>query len=440
MNLLKYGGWSTMDRSQKSVLLACCVALVGGIQSGTAQEATPINAPQIATSSQSTPQGAAAGVRNEQLTLPKDAGQHWMEYDLRPYSRLMPGVDRPQQAVLDWILRDTGTDVWFHEPCGVLTADRSTLRVYHNDAMQKTVQQTYEKFVNGPSQTQSFGLKIFLIANPNWRQRSLAWMKSVDVQSPGVSGWLLSKENAVLFAAMLRSRNDAVETTLPTLNLINGQSVSIDQLRTKTYVREFQKQESPYPSYIPVNDQLQEGYRIQFSPLLSTDLRTLEVSLKASIDQVERLNNVMIELPSPAVPATLTAPASVNAQIQVPQLASWRLQERFKWPSDQVLVLSCGVIASPTHTNLQNTLLGNAPAPTAGFLGLNRLLPSQGGARSDALLFLEYKGTTPSEAVQGMASSTIVPSSQNVSSSPADATPSVANTPQTSSSISRGRY
>ncbi len=61
-----------------------------------------------------------------------------MEYDLRPYTQALKNVDRPQQAVIDWILRDTGTDVWFSEPTGILTADRTTLRVYHNAGCSKS--------------------------------------------------------------------------------------------------------------------------------------------------------------------------------------------------------------------------------------------------------------------------------------------------------------
>jgi len=105
----------------------------------------------------------AKASRNAALTLPSDAGQYWMEYDLRPYTSRLKTMDRPQQALLDWILRDTGTDVWFNEPAGVLTADRSTLRVYHNEGMQKTVQQVYEKFVNGTTEPQTFALRIIMV-------------------------------------------------------------------------------------------------------------------------------------------------------------------------------------------------------------------------------------------------------------------------------------
>ena len=116
------------------------------------------------------------------------------------------------------------------------------------------------------------------------------------------------------------------------------------------------------------------------SPLLSLDGRSLDMMLKCDIDQVERFIPVPIDAPT----------AGSNLQVEIPQLSSWRLQERFRWPADHVLVLSCGVIAAPTGT-VQNTLLGGGGP---NLLGMNRLIPSSmAGQRNDALLLVEYKGS-----------------------------------------------
>jgi hypothetical protein len=63
------------------------------------------------------------------------------------------------------------------------------------------------------------------------------------------------------------------------------------------------------------------------------------------------------------------------------------LHERFRWPSNQVLLLSCGVIAS-TGPNRQTTL--GIPNPFA-----------QGGGRSDALLFIESLGKASQALLTG---------------------------------------
>ena len=45
-----------------------------------------------------------------------------------------------------------------------------------------------------------------------------------------------------------------------------------------------------------------------------------------------------------------------RVEIQVPQIVSWRLHERFRWPTNQVLLLSCGVVATPPseHGRIDN--------------------------------------------------------------------------------------
>ena len=46
-------------------------------------------------------------------TLPSNAGQKYRKYDLSPYTGHLNQVVRPEQAVVDWIIRETGSDAWF---------------------------------------------------------------------------------------------------------------------------------------------------------------------------------------------------------------------------------------------------------------------------------------------------------------------------------------
>lgn len=349
------------------------------------------------------------------LDLPTGSGQYWVEYDIRPYCQALKGVDRPQQAVIDWIVRETGSDVWFNEPMGILTADRSTLRVYHNAGMQKVVAQVYERFVNGNNTPQVFGIKLVAIGNPNWRSKALPLMRSAPSRTPGVQAWLMSKENAAIFMAQLRQRQDAREIQSADVNMVHGQSQNLEQLRSRNFLKEYlPNTTSPYPPVTPSYGEIQEGYRMVFSPLLSLDGKTLDVMFKCDIDQVEKLNTVPIDSPTPGV----------NMQVEVPQLVSWRLHERFRWPTDQVLVLSCGVIAAPTGT-VQNTLLtGGAP----NILGLNRIIPNISSQRNDAILILEYKGAGSASVSQ--------PVTPTGAQGGAASVPNLGN----ASGVSRGRY
>lgn len=53
----------------------------------------------------------------------------------------------------------------------------------------------------------------------------------------------------------------------------------------------------------------------------------------------------------------LSTGQAYTGQINVPQVASWRLHERFRWPADEVLLLSCGVVAAPKVLPLDHCLV-----------------------------------------------------------------------------------
>jgi len=324
----------------------------------------------------------------------------------------LSSVDRPQHAIIDWVLRETGTDAWFSEPFGFVSADRNTLRVYHNEQMHHLVRGVHEKFVNGTTAPQLYGVRLMSIGNPNWRTRAHTLMRSVQAQSPGVSAYLISKENNAMLLAMLRGRTDYKELSSVDVVVQNGQSQVLEQLRGRNYVSDYKPIENTWPPYMPVTGEIKEGYRLQISPLLSVDKQTVDIVVKCNIDQVERLANVNLEIP-------LTTGQVYSGQVNVPQVASWRLHERFRWPADQVLLLSCGVVAAP-----QGTPNGSLFGQGTSLIGLDRILPN-GGDRADALFLIEYRGDATGR----------------VSTAPTGSSPTQLNSAQQNlNRLSRGRY
>ncbi len=344
--------------------------------------------------------------------LPSDSGQYYEEYDIKPYTKELNTTDRPQQAIIDWVLRETGTDAWFTEPFGFVSADRNTLRVYHNEQMHQLVRNIHEKFVNGTTAPQLYGVRLMSVGNPNWRTRAHVLMRSVQAQSPGVSAYLISKENNAMLLAMLRGRTDFKELSSVDVVVQNGQSQVLEQLRGRNYVSDYKPIENSWPPYMPVTGEIKEGYRLQVSPLLSVDKQTVDLVVKCNIDQVERLANVNLEMP-------LTTGQVYSGQVNVPQVASWRLHERFRWPADQVLLLSCGVVAAP-----QGAPNGSLFGQGTSLIGLDRILPG-GGDRADALFLVEYRGDAAGR----------------VGTAPAGTNPTQLNSAQQNlNPVSRGRY
>ncbi|MGE3780459.1 MAG: hypothetical protein AB7F89_24940, partial [Pirellulaceae bacterium] len=278
------------------------------------------------------------GAAKAPVGLPSQHGQVWKEYPLQEYTSRVTTTARPEQAVVDWILRETGTEVWFAEPLGLMSADRDTLRVYHTQEMHRLVQDVVDRLVASKAETYGLGVRLVTVNNPNWRGKVLPLMRSVAVQSPGVDAWLLTKENAVVLLGELRQRADFREHQSPILTVPNGQAQSLSRLRPRNYVRAVQLTNSAI-GYELETSQIQEGYAVQISPLVYDEGRSIDAVIKCQIDQIESLIPVTVELPS-----------RQTVRIEVPQLVSWRLHERFRWSTENVLLLSCGVVATPSET------------------------------------------------------------------------------------------
>jgi hypothetical protein len=316
--------------------------------------------------------------------LPSKHGQVWRQYDIRAYTERETGVTNPEQAIVDWILRETGTEVWFSEPLGLLNANSSTLRVYHTPDVQRIVADIVDRFVHSDAGLYAFGIRMVTVQSPNWRSWAYHRLESVPVQTPGVEAWLVSKEDAAVMIAELRKRPDFRAHSSPNVLVQNARTHEIARMHPVAYVQSLASRSEVFGTalYTPVMGQVEQGFKLRISPLLAADERTVDAVLKVETRQVEKLASISVNLPSSGGPRT--------ANIQVPQTSSWRLHERFRWPVDRILLISCGVVAAP---------IPDRPAGQGFLGGLVSRAP-----RVEALLFLEAKGksagtlTTPNSS------------------------------------------
>jgi len=359
--------------SLQSMAVLACWLVINGMGAARGQETPATDNPPAESAVSASSTGSLTKVTKGDGVLPNNHGQIWREYDISPYTENVTTTARPEQAIIDWILRDTGTEVWFSEPVGLLSASREKLLVYNTPEMHDLVRDVVDRFVSSRAESRAFGLQLVTVGSPNWRSKALPLMRSVTVQSPGVDAWLLSKENAAVLVSELRKRTDFREHDSPTLVIHNGQSQAITRMRPRNYVRSVGLRPNASPSYELEQGQIHEGFSLQISPLLSLDERAVDAVIKCQIDQVEKLVPVGIDIPG-------LATSRQSVEIQVPQLVSWRLHERFRWPADQVLLVSCGVVATPTADRPRTfglPILGGLGGPTG---------------RADALLFIQNQG------------------------------------------------
>jgi len=319
-------------------------------------------------------------------TLPNEQGQVWREYDISPYTARVTTTKRPEQAIVDWILRETGYEVWHTEPLGILNASPRTLRVYHTPQMQAVVADIVDRFVSSEAEARTFSLRIVTIDNPNWRVTAHRTLRPIPAQTPGVCAWLLPKEEAAVLLGSLQRRNDYREHSSPHLLVNNGQSTVISALRGRSFIRDVNPRPDAWQGYDNLQGQIDEGFSLEFNPLLSTDRRAVDALIKCQIDQVEKLVPVMLEVPTQASPRQ-------RARVEVPQMSYFRFSERFRWPTDQVLLLGLGMVALPVPVDSTPTVAG-LPLP----------LPSS-PPRADLLVIIESKG--PVAETPGAASASI---------------------------------
>ena len=302
-------------------------------------------------------------------TLPNSAGQVWREYAIEPYVKRMRNVDRPEQAIVDWVLRETGTDLWFREPVGVLSANSTTLRVYHTPKVQRTVAGIVDRFVGGANQKYGVSIRLLTVGSVKWREFAWPVMTPVKVSSPGLEAWLLEKENAAVLLARLRNRGDFREHNSPNILVRSGQSETLRQSWPRNYIRGVERSSDGRFQLSP--GQVEAGYALKISPLVAIDGRTVDAAIKCSVDQIERMTPLALNIPSGA--------GSQRVPAEVPQVASWSVHERFRWPVDQVLLVSRGVVAMPGLDDSGDLIPGLSKL-------VNGVAP-----RADALLMLECK-------------------------------------------------
>lgn len=320
---------------------------------------------------------SGARVTQAPATLPNEAGQVWREYDISDYTLRVSNTARPEQAIVDWILRETGYEAWHGEPLGILSAGPRKLIVYHTPEMQAIVADVVDRFVNRDAEAHAFSLRVVSIGNPNWRARAQAVMQPIEVQTQGIQAWLMQREDAALLLAELRKRTDFREHSAPHLLVANGQSAVVTQRRTRTYIQHVVPRPDVWPGYEVQQGQFDEGFALELSPLLSLDGRTIDAVIHCQIDQLERLVPVMFDVPTPVSPRQRT-------KIEVPQVTHCRLHERFRWPTNQVLVVGLGVVANPVASE-SGRILPPLPLVT-------------GPERADLLVFVESKGRLDRQA------------------------------------------
>ena len=305
-------------------------------------------------------------------------GQEWRSYDLRPYLEAVRGLQNPQQPLVDWVLRETGTERWFGDVPGMISVEGDQLRVYHLPEIHEVVADIVDRFVDPALSATGVSVRLITVESIDWRSVAMPLMQPIPVQTPGVEAWLLKRENAALLVSHLRQRADVREHNSSRLQIPHGQSQTIERWQPRTYPKTVQATPNRYPGYELKMGQIREGFSLRISPLAERQPGWMQAVIQCQIAQIEKMSSLPLSMPSiPGQPMN-------RMEVQVPQLASWRIQERFRWPVDHVLVISRGVVG----------------VPGGGQSSLGIPILAGGPPRADAILFIACHSSRGSGAGQ----------------------------------------
>ena len=265
--------------------------------------------------------------------LPADDGQIWKTYDISPYVE-QAGAGS-QRHVVDWVLQETGSPQWHGETVASLSASASALRCFHTPEMQVRVEEIVERFVADAATPHRFSVRVLGVGSPAWRNDMRPMLRPIPAATPGVQAWILSREEAAVLVARLRSRGDCEELPTGAVLAANGVPAVLTGGRKRAYVQDISV---AGPGWQPVAGSCDEGMAIDVQPLMARDDTAVEAVIRCRIDQIERMAQV-----------GMTPPAADGRRvpIEVPQMSAVRIGERFRWPANSTLVIGLGLVPWP---------------------------------------------------------------------------------------------
>ena len=153
---------------------------------------------------QKEPASEAAPEDNEPTpNLPAEPGQMWRRYDIGRYTALSQNQSAPQNAIVEWIFRRTGSSPWHGDKVAVLSASRTQVRAFHDAATLKMVDEVVERFTNAVNDVLSIRVQVVAAVDPRWRYAVYSRLTPVGGGSQGQQIWTMKMSDAAYVLAQM---------------------------------------------------------------------------------------------------------------------------------------------------------------------------------------------------------------------------------------------
>ena len=289
--------------------------------------------------------------------LPDDDGQFWVVYDIAPYTDRFPNVSSPQDSIVDWILFDSGEGFWRKEPFSILNASRDRLYVYHSSSVQRYVSNVVDRFIDPDKKNVNFSVKIVALPSPDWRSRVSQYLSPLNTTIIGngadVQGWQAERSDVARIDADLVKRPEYLLLNEGKNVVPNGETYGWAAAQPRReFNRDYRIDSSVSSGYSTDVSSVDEGFRIETTPLLSTTGETLELTFRYRSTVVEKTKMFSMRVP------TATSPRQ-QLNVEKPSIVSCDFRGKFSIPRSKGAIIDLGLVplAPPLKKNEPNGVL-----------------------------------------------------------------------------------
>jgi hypothetical protein len=269
--------------------------------------------------------------------FPTEPGQVFRTFDISRYTSLPHDSSNPQDAIVEWIFRRTGSAIWHGDRVAVLGASRAQLRAYHSPKVLKQVEEYVERFTNAqPADVIKLRVRFVAASDTRWRYAVMSRLIPIASGPQGQQVYTLDAEDA----AMVRTQMQVYQGFKLLLDqerkIINGQTLYVARELPVDYVVGPQRDSAVGLGFQPGTAKLTEGVFLRVSPLLTFEGDALDLALDLRANTVKSLVATKILTRREIGPADMS--------IDVPEVVESRLNQVINnWKIGQTLVITGGI-------------------------------------------------------------------------------------------------
>jgi hypothetical protein len=299
--------------------------------------------------------------------FPAQPGHQWRTFAIDKYTRMAQGQNsNPQEAIIEWVFRRTGSSTWHGDRVTALSASRSRILAYHDARTLDQVEDVVERFTNAVADLITLRVQIVAAADPRWRYAVYQRLNFHEGGPNGQQIWTAKVEDAALVLTQMGATQGFRLLADQEYKVINGQTLTIKATVNKDYTSHLQRASASGLGFQPGTRQISEGLNLRLSPLLNIEGDRLELAMDLRAGTVKKFHVTRVLAPREVGPNEMS--------IDVPEVSESRINQTIPdWDLDRTLIVSAGILPGILldKTNLLNRIPGWTPGATELLLFLN---------------------------------------------------------------------